>query len=125
MDTAMTVIQVVLILIFTSGGLMKLALPYAKFTKVPFQGWANDFKPAHVRLIGVLEVCAGVGIIAPLFLDSLTNLTALAATGIALVMSGAMSTHLRRAEYLNMIGNLTWLGLALALAYEKLVGFSV
>lgn len=125
MDTAITVIQVVLTLIFTSGGLTKLILPYTRFTKLPFQTWANDFKPQHIRLIGVLEVCAAVGMIVPLFLDSLTMLMPLVAVGMALVMSGAMATHLRRSEYLNMVGNLTWLGLALLVAYARLAEFVV
>jgi len=125
MDTVITVIQVVLALIFTGGGLTKLTLPYARFTKLPFQAWANDFKPQHVRLIGVLELSAAVGMIVPLFLPSLTPLTPLVAVGMALVMAGAMATHLRRTEYLNMAGNLTWLGLALFVAYDKLVWFAV
>src|SRR5687767_3739189 len=121
MDTVITVIQVVLTFIFTGGGLLKLTLPYARFTKFPFQAWANDFKPEHVRLIGVFEACAAVGMIVTLFLPSLTMLTPLIAVGMALVMAGAMATHLRRSEYVNMVGNLTWLGLALFFAYSKLV----
>ena len=124
MDTVITVIQVVLTLIFTGGGLTKLTLPYARFTKLPFQAWANDFKPQHIRLIGVLEVSGGVGLIVPLFLPSLTMLIPLAAVGLALVMAGAMATHLRRAEYLNMVGNLIPIGLALFVAYGMLVRFA-
>jgi hypothetical protein len=124
MDTAITVIQVLLSL-FAGGGLLKLATPYAKYVKLPAQGWANDFKPQHIRLIGVLEMCAGIGMIVPLLLGSLTILAPLAAVGLALVMAGAMATHLRRAEYPIMVGNLTWLGLALFVAYGKLVGFAV
>ena len=124
MDTAITVIQVLLTLLFTSGGLLKLTLPYARFTKVPAQAWANDFKPEHVRLIGVLEVCAAVGMFVSLLVRSLTGLAPLAGVGMALVMAGAMATHLRRTEYLNMVGNLMWLGLALLVAYGRLVGFA-
>ena len=122
MNTAITVIQVFLVIGFTVGGLTQLIVPYANYTKLPFQGWANDFKPWHIKLIGVLKVCAGVGMIAALFLPSLTMLTPLAAVGLALVMAGAMATHLRREEYVNVVGNLVWLGLALFLAYGKLVG---
>jgi hypothetical protein len=125
MDTAITVIQVLLTLLFTSGGLTKLTLPYARFTKMPFQGWSNDFEPEHIRLIGVFEASAAVGMIVSLLLDSPTMLTPLVAVGMALVMAGAMATHLRRSEYLNMVGNLTWLGLALFVAYDKLVEFVV
>jgi hypothetical protein len=124
MDTVITVMQVLLGL-FAGGGLLKLATPYAKYVKLPAQGWANDFKPEHVRLIGVLEVCAGVGMIASLLLGSLTMLAPLAAVGIALVMAGAMATHLRRSEYVVVVGNLIWLGLALYVAYGRLVGFAV
>jgi hypothetical protein len=122
MDTAITVIQVLLILFATVAGLGKLIVPYTKLAKV---AWVNDFKPQHIRLISVLEVCAAVGLIVPVFLPSLTMLTPLAAVGLALVMAGAMATHLCRSEYPIMVGNLTWLGLALFVAYGKLVGFAV
>jgi hypothetical protein len=124
MDTAITVLQVLLLVPFAGGGLSKLTVPYAKFTKLPFQAWANDFKPEHIRLIGVLEVCAVVGMIASLFLPSLVTITPLVAIGMALVMAGAIATHLRRSEYFNMVGNMTWLGFALFVAYGKLVGFA-
>jgi hypothetical protein len=51
-------------------------------------------------------------------------LTPLAAVGMALILSGAMVTHLRREEYPNVVGNLMWLGLALFVAYGRLVGFA-
>jgi hypothetical protein len=126
MNTSITVVQVLLGLLFTVGGLLKLIIPYAKYTKLPTVGWSNDFKPWHIKLIGVLEVSGGVGLIVPLFLPSLTMITPLAAVGIALYMSGAMATHLRRSEYLYMVGNLLFfLGPALFVAYGKLVGFAV
>ena len=125
MDTVITVIQVLLAFVFAMSGLLKLFQPYAKFAKLPAQGWANDFKPEQVRMIGIVEVSAAVGIIVPMFLHSLYMLTPLAAAGMALFMSGAMSTHLRRAEYVNIFGNLIWLGLALFVAYSTLGGLVV
>lgn len=125
MDTAITVMQVLLTLLFTLGGVLKLAIPYNKFSTMPFQTWASDFKPEHVRLIGVVELGAAVGMIVLLFMPSLAALTPVVAIGMALVMAGAMATHLRRSEYVNMVGNLTWLGLALFVAYSRLVGFAV
>ena len=126
MDTVITVIQVLLGLPLTVGGLLKLTLPYAKYTNMPGVAWSKDFKPEHIRLIGVLEVSGGVGLIVPLFLHSLTMLTPLAAVGIALYMSGAMATHLRRSEYPHMVGILMFfLGPALFVAYGRLVGFAV
>jgi hypothetical protein len=125
MDTAIIVLQVLLALLFTSGGLLKLIRPYDKFVKMPFQEWANDFKPEHVKLIGVMEAAAAVGMYASLLLQSATMLTPFVAIGMALVMAGALATHLRRLEYVNMVGNSTWLVFALFVAYGKLVGFAV
>jgi hypothetical protein len=126
MDTAITVIQVVLGLLLTVGGLLKLTLPYAKYSNIPGVAWSKDFKPWHIKLIGILEVSGGAGLIVPLLLPSLTMLTPLAAVGIALYMAGAMATHLRRSEYPHMVGILMFfLGPALFLAYGKLVGFAV
>ena len=125
MDTAITVVQVFLVVLFTVGGLVKLTVPYAKLAKLSVASWVNDFRPAHIRLIGILEVCAAVGLIGPLFLHSLTMLTPLAAGGLALVMAGAMATHLRRVEYGHMVVNLIYLGLALFVTYGRLVGFAV
>lgn len=110
---------------FYPGGLAQLIVPYARYTQLPFQGWANDFQPWHIKLIGGLKVAATVGMIAALFLPPLKMLMPLAAVGLALVMAGAIATHLRRAEYPNIIGNLVYLGLALFVAYGKLVGFAV
>ena len=123
MNTAITVIQVLLTLFMAAAGLGRLALPYAKITAL--QPWVNDFKPEIVRLISVVEVCIAVGLIVSLFLPTLTVLTPLAAVGIALIMAGAMATHLRRGEYLHMAGNLIWLGLALFVTYGRLVEFIV
>lgn len=124
MDTAVTVIQGLLGVLLTMGGLLKLGLPYAKYTNIPGVSWSKDFKPWHLKLIGVLELSGGVGLLVPLFLPSLTMLTPLAGVGIALYMAGAMAIHLRRSEYPHMAGNLLlFLVPALFVAYGKLVGF--
>ena len=122
METFSTVVQVILTVFFTSAGLFKLIRPYAAFSKMPYQEWAQDFRPEQVRLIGVLEVSGALGLLLPLLWPPLRMLTPLAAAGGALIMAGALATHLRRAEYVNMAGNSVWLGLTLFLAYSQLVG---
>ena len=124
MDTVITVIQVLLGLLLTMGGLLKLT--YANYANIPGVAWAKDFKREHIRLIGLLEVSGGVGLMVPLFLHSLTMFTPPAAVGIALYMSGAMAIHLRRSEYPHMVGILLFfLVPALFVAYGRLVGFAV
>ena len=121
MDTTITVIQVALLIFATAGGLLRFATPQPSLAKLPFQEWANDFQSWQIKTIGLLEIAAGLVIVASLFMPSLTMLAVLAAVGIALIMAGAMATHLRRSEYLNMGGNFVWLGLALFFAYSKLL----
>ena len=121
MDTVITVIQVLVAIFAGAAGLLRLATPYTKFVTLPGQTWASDFEPWHIQLIGILEVGAAIGIMVPLLSGSITLLTPLAAVGVALIMAGAMATHLRREEYPNVVGNLVWLGLALFLAYSRLV----
>lgn len=125
MNTTISVIQVLLTIFAGAAGLLRFATPYATFTKLPAQGWALEFEPWHVKLIGAVEIAIALCIIAPLFLPALAMFTPPAAVGLALVMAGAMATHLRRGEYPNVLGNLVWLGLALFFAYSKLVGFAV
>jgi uncharacterized membrane protein YphA (DoxX/SURF4 family) len=126
MDTVINVLHVLLGLLFTAGGLLKIALPYDRYSNIPGVAWSKDFKPAHVKLIGALEMCGGIGLIVPLFLPSLTMLVPLAAVGMALYMSGAIATHLRRSEYPHMAANLLFfLVPALLVAYSTLIGFAV
>jgi hypothetical protein len=126
MNTIITIIQVVIGLAVTFGGLAKLILPYARFSSIPAVAWSKEFKPEHLKLLGVLEVGGGAGLIVPLLTPALAMLAPLAAVGIALYMAGAMATHLRRSEYVFMVGNLVvFLMPALLVAYGRLVGFAV
>ena len=125
MDTAVTVLQALMGIGLTIGGLAKLILPYATFSNISAVAWAKDFKPEHIKLIVLLEVAGALGLLIPLFLPSLAMLAPMAAVGIALYMAGAMATHLRRSEYMLMGGNLmVFLLPALFVAYGTLVGFA-
>lgn len=122
MGVLILTIQVLLGSLLTIGAVFKLTLPYAKYTNIPSVAWSKEFKPEHIRLMGILELGGGVGLITPLFFDFLRILTPLAAVGIALYMAGAMATHLRRSEYLHMVGNLVFFLIpALFVAYATLV----
>src|SRR5688572_24202926 len=122
MDTAITVLQVVIGGLLTMGGFLKLTMSYARYSNTPGVAWSKEFTPSQIHLIGVLEASGGIGLLVPLFLDSPTMLAPLAGVGIALYMAGAMATHLRHSEYLHMAGNLViFLGPALFVAYHRLV----
>lgn len=115
MDTLATGGQIALTMLFAVAGGAKLALPHERFVELPSQSWAQDFRPGHVRLIGLLEVAIVVTSAASLLSGSARGLVT-AAVAMALVMAGAISVHLRRSEYANMLGNAAWLAVALFVA---------
>jgi len=60
--------------------------------------WVKDLSIGNIRLIGLLEVLAAVGLILPQWTGILPWLTPLAAAGLVLIMMGAMLVHMRRGE---------------------------
>lgn len=119
MNTLVTISQTALTVLFIVAGVAKLALSYERFVELPSQSWAHDFRPGHVQLIGLLEAGAGVASAVSLLSGPARGLAAYASIGMALVMAGAMSTHLRRGEYANMLGNTAWLAAALFVASAR------
>ncbi|PKO01493.1 MAG: hypothetical protein CVU43_12670 [Chloroflexi bacterium HGW-Chloroflexi-5] len=65
-----------------------------------------------MRAIGTIEVLSALGVVLPYLTGILTWLTPLAASGLAVTMGGAISTHLRRKEYPMIIVNLVLLAFA-------------
>lgn len=94
--TAWTV-QILLALAFAAAGTMKLITPQSQLV-ANGMGWAQSFSDAQVKLIGAAEVLGAIGLVAPAATGILPILTPTAAAGLALLMAGALMTHLRRGE---------------------------
>lgn len=101
MTVVVWVLQIVLALAFLAAGGMKLTSSREKLAEN--MAFVEDFSDTAVKLIGVLEVLAGIGLILPAVLGIAPVLTALAALGLVLLMIGAAIVHGRRGE-LQMIG---------------------
>ena len=119
MNTVLWIAQIVLALVFFMVGMAKITQPREKMANN--MGFAMDFSQEQLRMIGTLEVFGALGLILPGLTGILPILTPIAAIGLALTMAGAITTHLRRAEYTQMIGNIVLLLLALFVAYGRLV----
>lgn len=88
--------QSVLAIAFGAFGLMKALAPMpALVQQMP---WAADVPAALVRLIGVAEIAAAVGLIAPAATGLATALVPLSAGGLAVLMGGALLFHVQRGE---------------------------
>jgi uncharacterized membrane protein YphA (DoxX/SURF4 family) len=96
MNVTLSAIQIVLALVFAVAGGTKLWRPrLALADRMP---WVEDMSDVQVKGIGMLEVAAAVGLVAPPLLHVATFLTPLAAVGVILLMLGAAATNLRIGE---------------------------
>lgn len=118
MNVVLWVIAVLLALVFLIAGLMKLAQPKEKLA-ASGMAWTEDFSAGAVKGIGVLEVLGALGLILPAISGIAPVLTPLAALGLALVMVGAISVHVRRKENQPIIINVVLLVLAAVVAWGR------
>jgi uncharacterized membrane protein YphA (DoxX/SURF4 family) len=96
MGIALWVAQVLLAVAFLGAGATKLSQTKKKLAKN--MAWVEDFSQGAVRLIAALEVLGALGLVLPALTGVLPWLTPFAALGLALLMAGAVYTHLRREE---------------------------
>ena len=118
MDVVLWVAAGILAVAFLGAGLSKLLQPRKKLI-ASGQGWAEDFSDGAVKGIGALEVLAALGLILPAVFDVAPVLVPLAATGLALLMLGAVATHARRKEYPMVAVNLVLFALAVFVAWGR------
>lgn len=97
MNIVLWIIASLLAAAFLMAGGLKLARPRAELIKSGLT-WAEDFSDSQVKVIGALEVLGALGLILPAAFDIAAILTPIAATGLFLVMAGAVVVHLRRNE---------------------------
>ena len=96
MPIALWIAQTLLVAIFFITGSIKLTQPRLELAAGPMR-WAAEVSDARFRIIGALEVLAAMGLLLASALDA-PILSTLAATVVALTMTGAVATHARCGE---------------------------
>jgi uncharacterized membrane protein len=123
MNLALWIVAGLLAVAYLIGGGGKLIMPKKKIAAVgPSARWVEDFRAGSVKAIGALEVLGAVGLILPALLDIAPVLVPLAALGLALIMTGAVITRIRRHEPKPMVADLIYLALALFVAWGRFFG---
>ena len=117
MNIVLWIIAGVLALAFAAAGLMKATAPKEKLAES--MDWVEDFSPATIKLIGVVEILGAIGLVLPAALDIAPALTPLAASGLTLTMVLAALTHLRRKEHQMIVVNVVLGALALFVAIMR------
>ena len=98
---------------------MKLVQSKDKLVASATGGWAADWRPASIKLVGAAELLGAIGLILPAALHVAPILVPLAAVGLILVMLGAAVVHTRRHELPNVAINVVLLLLAAFVAWGR------
>lgn len=101
MKYALWIVQALLAFAFTGSGTLKIITPYAEY--VQMQPWAEMFAPWMINGIGTLQILGAIGLILPALTRIRPTLTAWAATGLAVLMIGAVGTHVIRSEWGSLV----------------------
>jgi hypothetical protein len=118
MNIALWIVAGLLAAVILASGVAKVIQPKEKLAAYGF-GWVDDFSAGGVKIIGMLEILAAVGLILPAALDIAPILVPLAAVGLVLLMIGAMITHVRRHEYQAILLNAALLAVAAFVAWGR------
>ncbi|QNE21223.1 DoxX family protein [Kribbella qitaiheensis] len=116
MNVVLWILAGVLAAFFLAAGLGKLSQSKEKLGANANMKWTEDFSARTLKLIGTAEVLGALGLILPAVLNIAEILVPLAATGLAVIMVGAIITHGRRKENQPIIINAVILILALVVA---------
>lgn len=116
MAIALWIVQGLLGLLFVITGSFKF---FQSREKVIASGgaWAQDFAPGTVKTIAGAELISGILVIVPRLLGHGHYLSFAAAACIAVIMTGAIYTHIRRKEFQHAAINAVFLLMALFVAY--------
>jgi hypothetical protein len=93
MNTALWVIQGLAALGFLAAGGFKASSRKAELEKK--MAWAKGFTATQVKLIGLAEIAGAIGLILPWATGIVPVLTPIAAVCLAIVMGGAVATHVK------------------------------
>lgn len=117
MNIALWIAAGLLALASLGAGAMKVFRPTEALK--PTMGWIDDFPAGSHKIIGTLEILAAIGLILPPALDIAPILAPIAATGLAIVMIGAIVVHLRRKENQALAPTVILLLLAVFVAWGR------
>lgn len=118
MTVALWTVQVLLALAFVAAGILKATQPRERLEKT--LPWVADFSTPTVRLIGVVEILGGLGLVLPAATGIAPALTPVAAIGLAVTMLLAAGVHVRRSEPGMIPVNVVLLVLAVVVAWGRL-----
>ena len=125
MNIVLWVLQGLLAAMFLMAGFMKASSSKEDVKEKGGErmAWVEDVSATNLRLIGIVEVLAAIGLILPRLTGILPILTPLAAVGLVFTMIGAIMLHVKRKDGAQaIIVNVVILLLAAFVAYGRFMG---
>jgi hypothetical protein len=117
LQIALWVAQALVFLGFGAAGVMKLFMPIPDLAAMMV--WPGQYPVWFVRLIGLIDLAGGVGILLPALTRIQPRLTVLAALGCAALQVCAIVFHLSRGEAFVTPANFVLLALALFVLWGR------
>ena len=118
MNRALWIVQILLGVYFVAIGVMHFIVPDG----LPDQmSWMYDLSTGLHVVSGAAEILGGLGLILPAVTGIQTRLVPLAATGLAIVMIGAIIYHVGRSETQNILFNVVLIVVLGFVAYGRTV----
>ena len=90
------VAQGLIFFVFAAAGLVKLLTPIPQLAAM--MPWTGDHSEAFVRIIGLIDLAGGIGILLPALTRIMPRLTVLAALGCTVLQVFAITFHVSRGE---------------------------
>ena len=120
MDNILWIVQTLLAAAFSIAGYMKVSQPIENLRE-NLGIWVEGFSHGQVKMIGIAEILGAAGLILPMYLNISPVLTPTAAIGLAIIMIGAITTHLKLNESKPALSNLILFILAAFVAVGRLL----
>jgi hypothetical protein len=106
MSIALWIVTGVMAVAFSIGGASQILLTKERYRAVgASQHWVDDFSTGHIKAIGAIKLVGVTGLVVPPLVGIAPVLSPIAASGLALLMSGAATTRFRRSEWAYMAGD--------------------
>ena len=124
MNISIWIVQGLLAVVTLMTGFLKVSQPKAKLKEMGAgrMDWVDSVSAGNLKLIGIVELLIGAGLLLPPLTGILPWLTPLAAVGLVCTMIGAMLLHLKRGDGMQAIAtNIVLLVLAAFVAYGRFV----
>lgn len=117
MNVLLWVFQSLLAAAFLAVGGMKIVRDRAALAAV--FGWVEQFSDTSVKIIGLLDILVGLGLVLPGAVDIAPGLVPWAAVGGLALTGGGVVVHLRRSETSLAAGNLLYIALLVVVAWGR------